>query len=374
MLSSFNAFLEASKAAAQWKSKLIFNGTIPKELTFIYNNPATDGFIAPYPICDFIQRKPFSLIPGSCFKFDPSKYPNRSDPIIKLLKNDIIDECRNEGFEVTSRIRLQPKRRNRSVVIEFKCAHNSPILERKFDHKKHALQPGTKKPTAKMKKTISLKKKVVPCVTEPCRKIGQNIHQYRKVSSKRPIREEDRCPFQFTIFYDDDTANWYLRDEEPSDQSAFRDPNFHKGHFCVNKNCIKSPHISLSELEIKLALQCDLAGIDPTQTAKILEGVRGDGSCLTVKQMQYIKAKAKAQKELNNFQEGSSSAERLLHSFDQLREEGHGVHYSALVHHYDYGFKIKNSRGRPRGIEHQLGNFVCVHNYNFCRLSNYHHD
>ena len=115
-----------------------------------------------------------------------------------------------------------------------------------------------------------------------------------------------------------------------------------------------------SDAEIKLALQCDILGITPDKTAQILEGIRGDGSCLSVKQMQYLKSKAKAQNELNKFQNGSSSAERLIESFDWLKLDGHGVNYTALIHHYDHGFRIKNSRGRPKNDVNGLGNTFCM--------------
>lgn len=66
----------------------------------------------------------------------------------------------------------------------------------------------------------------------------QNIHLVRKVNSKRPIREEDRCLFQFTIFFNDKSMNWYLQDEVPSNWSPFWDPTFTKVTFVSTKTAL----------------------------------------------------------------------------------------------------------------------------------------
>ncbi len=359
---TYEKFLEKALETKEWRCNIKFKAVIPKELMFVYNLPPVDGYAAVLPLCEFIGPRPFSLDAQSSYQFDPSEFNSSDAKGIQKIKNHIIEECRLSGFVIQGRLRSRPQRIHRKTVIEFKCDHNKSVLVPKFDETEYERLPGTKVPTAKQKKSAPRKDACsLPVVVgTPALKRGQNIHVRRRTNSKRPIREEDRCPFQFAIFFDDQLKRWFLRTETPHERnsSCLRDYCLHKGHYKIAKECISSPHSSLSDAEIKLALQCDLVGITPEKTATILEGIHGDGSCLSVKQMEYIKSKAKAQNEVNKFKEGSSSAERLIASFDQLKLDGHGVNYTALIHHYDHGFRIKNSRGRPKKDIEGLGKHV----------------
>ena len=89
------------------------------------------------------------------------------------------------------------------------------------------------------------------------KKPGQNIHDHRKISSKRPIREEDRCPFEFAIYFDEEHQGWFLRSEHLPEQSISRDYCLHKGHYRVEKEVTQPPHSSHSDSEINFTLQYD---------------------------------------------------------------------------------------------------------------------
>ena len=64
--------------------------------------------------------------------------------------------------------------------------------------------------------------------------------------------------------------------------------------------------------------------------------------------MAYLKSKMKAQKQMDMFSSGKSSAENLLSSFDEMIKGGDDLHYVALTHFYKDIFMIANSKGRPR--------------------------
>ena len=299
------------------------------------------------PICDYNMKHFFSFKNGDSFMFDPRIYPDVKKGTVEKLKADIIESARNAGFK----LRREGKARNR---INFRCDHNKiipPATERIFETNKHQ-QSGTKIATARS----SNSKADAPSKTTGSSNLactGKNKHKKKRISSTGATCEKDKCPFQLTTVFCNKEKAWFLRSDcrgNIEDDGTFRDPNLHKGHFKVSPDNVKTDIITLSKKEIDLALQCQSLYVNNQTVSDLLELQRGGDCRFSSKQMAYLKAKTKANLELESFSAGKSTAEKLLKSFDRMIAQGDDISYVALTHSYKDGFRISHSKGRPRKV------------------------
>ncbi len=297
-----------------------------------------------HAICNYNMTNFFSFKNGASFMFDPRVYPDMEKGTVDRLKSDIIESARLAGFK----LRRHGKSKDR---IYFRCDHNKIIQEREFDDDKHQ-QPGTKVTTARSVKSKSNVNPKRTCSSNLAR-VGKNKHAKKRISSTGSTCMKDKCPFQMLTVYSKKEKAWFLRPDcngNIQDDGTFRDPNLHVGHFKVSPDNVKSDIITLSKNEIDLALQCQSLFVNNQTIVDLLELQRGGDCRFSKKQMAYLKAKTKANLEVDMFSAGKSTAEKLLNSFDEMIARGDDVHYVALTHSYKDGFRISNSKGRPRKV------------------------
>ena len=110
-------FLEEALVSKQWRSNIKFKAVIPSELMFIYNLPPIKGFVALYPLCDFIQTKSYSLNSSSSYQFDLTEFNSANPKGITKIKQHIIEECQQSSFIITGRVRSRSKRMHRKIII-----------------------------------------------------------------------------------------------------------------------------------------------------------------------------------------------------------------------------------------------------------------
>jgi len=110
---------------------------------------------------------------------------------------------------------------------------------------------------------------------------------------------------------------------------------------------INAPTSLIDESGLKLVDACKKLGINPNLTAKTLSCYSDDTS-MNGQQAANLMSQRKACTTIENEWGKSTSAERLLHHFDGLKNDGHDMHCVALTHSYaDNCFKLKMPKGRP---------------------------
>ena len=355
-MSLFDKIHAIAANANIWRSQMLFAGHIPSNELL-----ASPGLCQPvskdqkivlpppslHSISDYNMKHFFSFKNGDSFMFDPRTYPDCKSETVIRLKADIIESARKAGF----RLRREGKARNR---INFRCDHNKIITEtteRVFKNNKHQ-QEGTKITTARfLKPNVSSSSKSKK--SSKVARSGKNIHAKKRINATGALCKKDQCPFQMiTVFCKKEQA-WFLRSDcngNIDENGSYRDPSLHRGHIKVAPENVKSDIISLSKKEIDLALNCHDLFINNQIISDLLELQRGGECRFSNKQMAYLKAKMKAKSQLDKFTSGKSTAENLLNSFDKMIKSGDDIHYISLTHSYKDGFRIANSKGRPRKV------------------------
>jgi hypothetical protein len=144
-------------------------------------------------ICPFMRYgatmyPSISMDPLSYFMFDPKEVQGSSKDNILKMQQFIQSICREGGFYAspTNHCVRKPGKKY-LALLELKCEHNQPVLPQD--------------------KTV--------------------LSVPRHIRTKKPLSEEDKCPFVIRVFCHKRDSCWYLN-SLPRHHSC--DPCLHKGH------------------------------------------------------------------------------------------------------------------------------------------------
>ena len=238
----------------------------------------------------------------SNFMFDPSVY--RGPEAYKDLSKAIQMACKNSGFKTSrgSSSRATQKG-NILAFLHIICEH------------------GRESVTALRQQNKSLKYK-----------------------TSRPMTDVERCPFVLKVFCANHDGCWYLQPTYENHSESC----VHKGHVQLMPEDVHTPLNQLDEDALELALQMHELQLDDSLKAKLIN-IRSEGSTkFTPAQIRYAIARAQAEKICNDFDHKQSSAEKLLASFDKMKQDNHDIEFVALIHDAKLGkFLLKMPKGRP---------------------------
>ena len=294
-------------------------------------------------ICQYMERHAFALHPESSFRFDPEMFKGNTPEMTMAIQTYVIQQCRASGFPIMTAngCKRSPKG-TRLCTLRFICCHNRIAPDSAWDTSVSSQQPQTKIQTPKAKTSVKRKKNEQKINPKPR---GKNIHSKRRRSILCASSEDCQCPFSFIIFCCQKDQHWYLSHRRTTTTDAYSGQ--HTGHFQTPPQHLRTRLHEIDEKEITLALQMQSLFLDNTTIAQLLEMRSPDVGSYTNKQIAYLKTKAKSQQIVDNFDPRSSSAaERLLNGFQSLIDSGSSVHFVALTHSTEEGYRIKFPKGR----------------------------
>jgi hypothetical protein len=138
---------------------------------------------------------------------------------------------------------------------------------------------------------------------------------------------------------------WYLTPNKK--KPTLSDASIHKGHMKDNNDHLHFGSVScLNEDAMKTITSLHQSGQNPTTIAEAITALYGDNRLVfTRSQVAHIITTRNLELECHDF-DSLSSAEQLLHKLQKYAENDN-LHYVAMIHNVEDGYKIRLPHGRP---------------------------